>query len=141
MNQFSDYCNRIKANLVMVQEHFKISNNTLGFFRKEYTHYSVNCKKSGRKQDEQCGRGSGSLVKMSGKDTDMNTAPINMSSYRLQAQNLRVGPRMILWLNMYCLVDGDDTDELITLLAEIKLKASKVLYQGVILTMMQQQLS
>ena len=65
---------------------------------------------------------------MSGKDTDMNTAPINMSSYRLQAQNLRVGPRMILWLNMYCLVDGDDTDELITLLAEIKLKASKVLY-------------
>jgi len=42
-------------------------------------------KKTVRKEDELRGRGSGNLVQMSCKDTDMNTAPINMSSYRLQA--------------------------------------------------------
>ena len=121
MNWFSEYCNRINAKLVMVQEHFKISNNALGLFRNEFINYNINCKKAVRKEDELRGRGSASLIQMSHKDMDMNTAPINMSSYRLQAQRLKVGPRTILLLNVYFPVDGDDTDELTTLLTELEL--------------------
>ena len=103
----------------MVQEHFKISNNAVGLFRNEFINYNINCKKAVRKEDELRGRGSGSLIHMSYEDTDMNTVPINMSAYRLQTQRLKVGPRTIIWLNIYFPGDGDNTNELIALLSEI----------------------
>ena len=105
----------------MLQEHFKIANNAVGLFRKEFINYNINCKKAVRKPEELRGRGRGGLLQMSCKDKVLNMAPINTYSYRLQAQRLKVGLWSILWLNVYFPIDGEDTDELIALLAEIEM--------------------
>ena len=121
MEWFAKHCDNIKAKLVMLQEHFKISSNAIGFFRKIFTQHNIYYKKAERKEGELRGRGQGGMVQMSCKVTDMSLAPINTTSYRLQVQRLRMSSRTILWFNMYFPNNGDDTEELSALLAEIEL--------------------
>ena len=120
MNWFSEYCNMTKTKLAMVQEHFKTSTNSLGYFRKELKNYNMNCKIAIRKDDEMRGRASRGLLQLSCKETVMDMVPIIMSSYRLQALKLYVGPKMILCINAYFPVDDKvNTEELDALLTEI----------------------
>ena len=121
MNWFAEYIKKYYTKLVMLQEHFKIASNAVGLFRKELINYNINCKKAVRKLEELRGRGSGGLLQMSCNDKVLNMAPINTSSYRLQAQRLKDGLWSILWLNVYFPIDGEDMEELITLLAELEM--------------------
>ena len=58
---------------------------------------------------------------MSSKDTDMSLSPISSNSFRIQAQKLIINKRSILWINVYFPIDGGNTEELLSLLAEIEL--------------------
>ena len=60
-------------------------------------------------------------MQLSSKDTDLSISRIISKSFRLQVQKLNLNNLSILWINVYFPVDGGDTDELSSLLAEIEL--------------------
>ena len=118
---FANYCGKINAKLAMIQEHFKISSNATGYFRKIFIDHNIYYKKAERKEGEIRGRGSGGLLQMSCKVTDMSLSPINTTLYRLQEQKLRLRSKTILWFNIYFPNDGVDTEELTALLTDMEL--------------------
>ena len=105
----------------MVQEHFRISETSKGYFRKIFKDHNVHFKKAHRNEGELRGRASGGLLQLSCKKADINVSPTNSNSYRLQTQKLKISSKTILWFNAYLPIDGENTDELEKTLAEMEL--------------------
>ena len=90
-------------------------------FRREFKNYNVNCKNVVRKEYETRGRASGGLLQLSCKDIKMDLVPVSVTSYRIQAQKMLMGSKLILWINAYFPVDdGNITDELVAILTELE---------------------
>ena len=52
LNWLAEYCEEYNIKCAMIQEHFKCSNNSLSYFRKEFKNFNISCKNAVRKENE-----------------------------------------------------------------------------------------